>query len=353
MKKVFAILTALILAVSLSACATQNTGQNTAASTSSSISSTEALAESEETAVSTWVPTKSVDFIVRFNAGGSSDLLARIFTNQGADYFENNFVVLNEGGGSCSIGLTDLISRPADGYAIGICNNGVPTLPLAIETPYVYKDELTALCMWGIAPYVVVVNASSEYYTLEDLMTAIKENPNGLVSGACSAGSNTHYEMEMLAMMVNSDIKSVIYDGGSSAIAALLGNNIDVTVQAPSDAAQYIESGDLRCVAVLSTQRMSNPIYADVPTAQEQGYDLVSECFQGCGTSKGVSAEIIAYYENCFKAALEDPDVIEAINNLGFDVIFEDSSTYQARWESTASNYEAIITALGDRLIIE
>jgi len=299
-----------------------------------------------------WKPSKAVDFIVPFNAGGSSDLLARIFANQGASYFENSFVVLNEGGGSCSIGLTDLIGRKADGLAIGICNNGVPTLPISIETPYVYKDELTALCMWGIAPYVVVVNADSDYHTLEDLMNAIKANPNGLVSGACSAGSNTHVEMEMLAYMVGSDIKSVIYDGGSAAIAALLGKNIDVTVQAPSDAAQYIQSGDLRCVAVLSDKRMTNEVYKDVPTAIEQSYDLVSECFQGCGTSKGVSDEVIAYYEKCFSEALKDPTVIEAINNLGFDVLYEDHETYQARWDTTAENFAEIVETLGDRLQI-
>lgn len=55
-----------------------------------------------------WHPKKTVDFIVPFNAGGSSDMLARIFANQGASYFEKDFVILNEGGGSCAIGLADL-----------------------------------------------------------------------------------------------------------------------------------------------------------------------------------------------------------------------------------------------------
>lgn len=344
MKKLISLFLTACMLVSLAACGgTSSTAQSTDESTGQSQSAAQATE---------WTPEKAVDFIVPFNAGGSSDLLARIFANQGAKYFENDFVVLNEGGGSCSIGLTDLIGRDPDGYAIGICNNGVPTLPLSIETPYVYKDELTALCMWGIAPYVVVVNADSEYQTLEDLMTAIKENPNGLVSGACSAGSNTHIEMEMLAYMVDSDIKSVIYDGGSAAIAALLGNNIDVTVQAPSDAAQYIESGDLRCIAVLSDQRMTNETYKDVPTAIEQGYDLTSECFQGCGTSKGVPDEVIAYYEKCFSQALEDPEVIEAINNLGFEVMYEDHETYQQRWETTAQEFQEIVDTLGDRLKI-
>lgn len=299
-----------------------------------------------------WHPKKTVDFIVPFNAGGSSDMLARIFANQGASYFEKDFVILNEGGGSCAIGLADLITRKPDGYAIGICNNGVPTLPVAIETPYVYKDNLDALCMWGIAPYVVLVNANSEYQNLEDLMTAIKAKPNGLVSGACSAGTNTHIEMEMLAYMVDSDIKSVIFDGGSSCIAALLGNNIDVTVQTPSDAKQYIESGDLRCIAILSDQRLSNPTFKDVPTAIEQGYDLVSECYQGCGAPKGLPENVIEYYEKCFSAALQDPKVIEAISNMGFEVKYEDHTTYQERWERTTENFQTIVDTLGDRLTI-
>lgn len=353
MKKRISMLLAVAMVMSLSACGGGETAETTAESVQAESGAENAEgAEDDGAAQELWVPEKTVDFIVPFNAGGSSDLLARVFANQGSSYFDTEFVIINEGGGSCSIGLTDLIGREPDGYAIGICNNGVPTLPLSMETPYVYKDELDAVCMWGIAPYVVVVNADSEYQTLTDLMDAIKENPNGLVSGACSAGSNTHIEMEMLAYMVDSDIKSVIFDGGSSAIAALLGNNIDVTVQTPTDAAQYIESGDLRCVAVLAEERMTDELFADIPTAIEQGYDLTSECFQGVGAPKGLPDEVIAYYEKCFSEALQDPAVAEAISNLGFEVHFENHEEYQARWDRTAEEFQTIVDTLGDRLVI-
>ena len=81
-----------------------------------------------------WHPKKTVDFIVPFNAGGSSDMLARIFANQGASYFEKDFVILNEGGGSCAIGLADLITRKPDGYAIGICTYYFYILQLSFFT---------------------------------------------------------------------------------------------------------------------------------------------------------------------------------------------------------------------------
>ena len=158
--------------------------------------------------------------------------------------------------------------------------------------------------------------------------------------------------MEMLAYMVDSDIKSVIFDGGSSAIAALLGNNIDVTVQTPTDAAQYIESGDLRCVAVLAEERMTDELFADIPTAIEQGYDLTSECFQGVGAPKGLPDEVIAYYEKCFSEALQDPEVVEVISNLGFEVHYENHEEYQARWDRTAEEFQTIVDTLGDRLVI-
>ena len=353
MKKRFSMLLAVAMVMSLVACNGSKTAETPAeAVQAENGSESSEAADGDGEAQELWAPEKTVDFIVPFNAGGSSDLLARVFANQGSSYFDTEFVIINEGGGSCSIGLTDLITREPDGYAVGICNNGVPTLPLSMETPYVYKDELDAVCMWGIAPYVVVVNADSEYQTLTDLMDAIKENPNSLVSGACSAGSNTHIEMEMLAYMVDSDIKSVIFDGGSSAIAALLGNNIDVTVQTPTDAAQYIESGDLRCVAVLAEERMTDELFADIPTAIEQGYDLTSECFQGVGAPKGLPDEVIAYYEKCFSEALQDPAVVEAISNLGFEVHYENHEEYQARWDRTAEEFQTIVDTLGDRLVI-
>ena len=199
---------------------------------------------------------------------------------------------------------------------------------------------------------VVIVNANSPYNTLGEMMDAIKANPNGLISGACGAGSQTHIEMEMLAYMVDSDIKSIAFDGGSAAIAALLGNNIDVTVQTPADCKQYLESGDLKCLAVLSSERLKGEIFKDIPTAIEQGYDLVSECYQGCGAAKGQDPEVIAYYEKCFQEALADSEVQAAIENMGFEVLYEDHATYQARWESTAESFATILETLGDRLII-
>ncbi len=164
--------------------------------------------------------------------------------------------------------------------------------------------------------------------------------------------ANAEDVVTLTADVLDSDIKSIAFDGGSAAIAALLGNNIDVTVQTPADCKQYLESGDLKCLAVLSSERLKGEIFKDIPTAIEQGYDLVSECYQGCGAAKGQDPEVIAYYEKCFQEALADSEVQAAIENMGFEVLYEDHATYQARWESTAESFATILETLGDRLII-
>ncbi len=298
-------------------------------------------------------PQKPINFVVPFNPGGSSDLLARVIANEGAKYFDQPLVIINKPGGSCAIGLTEIITSKADGYTIGTANNGVSQLPVSMKTPYVYYEEMTPIAQWGEVPYVCVVRSDSPYHSLKDLANAIAAAPNKLISGAAAASSATHWEMEMLALMVKSDIKTIIFDGGSPAIAALLGKHIDVTVQAPTECIPHIESGALRCIAVFGTQRMSNKLFKDVPTAREQGYDIVSELWQGCGGPKNMDPKALAYLESAMEKALQDPKVRAGIEALGFEVKFLNSEAYKQKWIDTANSFRHAIETLRDRLSVQ
>ncbi|WP_368234642.1 tripartite tricarboxylate transporter substrate binding protein [Anaerotruncus rubiinfantis] len=340
---------ALALAVGagllLAGCAENST------SVSSVAPAAEAPAASAPVSTSTDAyPKKAINFIVPFNPGGSSDMLARAIANEGAQYFSQPLTIINKPGGSCAIGFSEVITAKPDGYTIGIANNGVSQLPISMETPYVYYEEMTPICEWGEVPYVCVVNAKSPYQTLDDLAQAIKAEPDKIVSGAAAAASATHWEMEMLGLLVDSDVKTIIFEGGSPAIAALLGGNIDVTVQAPTECIPHIESGDLRCIAVFGTARMQNELFKEVPTAREQGYDIVSELWQGCGGPKDMDPEALSYLEKAMEQALADPKVKKSIESLGFEVKYRDSEGYRQKWEETAEIFRNVFDKLGDRL---
>ncbi len=342
-KRVLAFLVVASILVLSTACGSSD------APASSAPASSAAPASSEAPEAKTWEPNGNVNVIVAYGAGGSSDLVARAFTTQGASSFKTPMVVNNMAGGGCAIGFTELIQAKPDGMTIGNTNSAVIVNCLVSETPYTYYEELQPLVQVGYAPYVVYVRKDSEIQNLDDLKAAILSRD--VVMACNNRGGQTHWELEYFALENGGDISSIIYDGGASSIAALLGGHAEVTVQAPSDGQEYVKSGDLRAIAILDSNRLNTEIYKDVPTSEEQGYGwLQNGFFHGYAAPKGVSDEVIAYYEKCFKEALENPEVKAIVEGYGFTVAYEDHEGFQKVWDDGVKRYSSAFEKLGDRL---
>ncbi len=297
----------------------------------------------------TWKPAKDVSVIVAYSAGGSSDLLARTFANEAASAWATPLVINNMPGGGNAIGFTALNQAKPDGYTIGNTNSSVVVNCLTGTTPFVYYEELQPICQVGYAPYVVYVAKNSPIKDLKGLEEAVKTRD--VVMAANNRGGQTHWELEYFALKVGSDITAVIYNGGSSSIAALLGGHAEVTVQAPSDGQEYVRSGDLRAIAILDDERLGTDVYKDVPTSVEQGYGwLQNGFFHGYAAPKGLSADKLAYFEDGFKAALEIPAVREKIEYYGFTVDYKNGAEFKQVWLDSVAKYKSAFEELGDRL---
>jgi len=295
-------------------------------------------------------PNGPISYIVPFNPGGSSDMIARAVANRAQEFFETGITVINKPGGSTSIGLTEIITAKNDGYTIGTFNNGGVQLPLTSKTPYVYNEVMTPIAQIAAVPYVVVVNANSPWKSLNDLANDIKAKPNRYISGAAAAGGGTHWEMEKFALDLGSDIKSIVFDGGAPAIAALLGNNCDVSVQAPTEVKPHIQAGSLRCLAVLGTERMKDPVFKEIPTAIEQGYQITSLLWQGVAGPADLDEKALSFLEKAYQKAVADPEVVKALENLGFEAAYLGASDFKKKWDSEARYYKEVFASLGSRL---
>lgn len=306
-------------------------------------------AESETSSSGEWKPSKDVSVIVAYSAGGSSDLLARTFANEAASVWASPLVINNMPGGGNAIGFTALNQANPDGYTIGNTNSSVVVNCLTGTTPFVYYEELQPICQVGFAPYVVYVAKDSPIQNLKDLEEAVKTRD--VVMAANNRGGQTHWELEYFAMKVGSDITAVIYNGGSSSIAALLGGHAEITVQAPSDGQEYVRSGDLRAIAILDDERLTTEVYKDIPTSVEQGYGwLQNGFFHGYSAPKGIPTDKLKYFEDGFKAALEIPEVREKIEYYGFTVDYKNAEEFKQVWLDSVAKYKNAFEELGDRL---
>lgn len=297
-----------------------------------------------------WTPGGgNVTLITPYAAGGTSDQVARLFANSDA-FYDANIVVENVPGGSCAIGLTKIVQSKPDGFTIGNTSTPMIVLPITTNTqPYVYYEEVIPICRPNVSTFAMFVRADSDIYDLDDLADEILSRE--VVAACNSRGGNSHWEPEYFAYKVGGDITAVFYDGGASSIAALLGGHVDLTVQNPNDGREYVRSGDLRCIAVLGEERLTDEVYKDVPTTVEQGYPfLISHGFQGYSLPKGTPDNIVKYYNDCFAEACRDPEIVAALERMGYTVEPLDSEEFKAFIESMVSVYKDVFENIGDRL---
>lgn len=156
-------------------------------------------------------------------------------------------------------------------------------------------DKMRWLAMLGADTGVVLVKADSPYKTLADLMNALKADPSAAVTGGSSgAGGYDHLRLLLVARAAGMDaanlrkIRWVQFEGGTDAVTQMLGGHIGVVATDLGEIAGFVESGQVRALAVMSAERLSAP-FDKLPTAREQGYDVIGLNWRGFYTGGGVS----------------------------------------------------------------
>lgn len=245
-------------------------------------------------------PEKPVKMIVAFGAGGSTDLMARIFAKYMGEELGQRFVVENRTGAGGEIGWVTLANSPADGYTIGLINSPViEAYPITRADTIGYQmDQFRPLINVVTDPGVLAVAVDSPYETLADFVAAAKANPNTITVSHEGVGGDDHLAALNLTSQAEIEVNFVAFDGNAEATAALLGGHIDAFEGNMSEAAAQISEGKVRALAVWSSERMVQ--IPDIPTGTEQGYDVISAASRGIAVPAGIPEDA---YETLLAAA--------------------------------------------------
>lgn len=250
MKKLLALLLALIMVMSLVACGG---------------------AKAPESAE--WKPEKEITLICPWAAGGAGDLCLRTIAEIIQEQKGYTVVVEDITGGSSAVGLTQVMTTP-DGYTVGLASSSWLSLMALGNVPYTMDDCEVVSCLYDEA-FFLLVPADSPYATTEDLMEAVKANPGTITCGGSGSANVNQTLPVLLANSVGSSFNYTPFDGGSRVLTEILGGNLDTCILKPVECAQYVESGELKAVGVFGNARLEK--YPDVATFVEQGYDLYAD----------------------------------------------------------------------------
>lgn len=273
MKKKIAITLAAVMALSMTACSvstTSKTTETTAATTEAAAEETEA-AESEEAeapaeaAAKTDYPTKPINMIIPYAAGGTTDVYGRTLAALLEKELGQPITVTNQGGASGSIGSQYVRDQASDGYTLLICAETMGTYK-TMGTAELGYDDFTVISPLVGDPKVIVVGKDSKYNTLEELLDGIKENPGKVTMAHSGPGGSGHNQGLVLGAL-GYDVAMTSFDSGNAALLGVIGGQVDFTNPNISTLGSYIESGEVKPLAVFASERME--AYPDIPAFTE------------------------------------------------------------------------------------
>jgi tripartite-type tricarboxylate transporter receptor subunit TctC len=290
-------------------------------------------------------PTKSVSVIVPFTAGGTTDIVGRLVAQKLTQMWGQSVVVDNRPGAGGNIGAALVAKAPPDGYTILLTSGSVVTV-----NPYLYKDmgfdvkkDLAAVTNIATGPMVVVVNPKVPANDLKELVALAKTQPGKLNFGSAGQGSQVHMAGESFADAAGIQIQHVPYKGEALAYNDLIGGQIQLVVGNIAAASQFVNSGQLRALAVASKER--SKMLPNVPTTAEAGLPVEIAGWFGFMVPSGTPKDVVDKIYKDVSAVLKDPEMVAKLAAQGMtpvantpDQFGKQISEESQRWSEIVKN---------------
>lgn len=266
-------------------------------------------------------PTRQIEIIVPFGAGGGGDTSQRIFNKHAEPVVGQTLVVTNKPGAGGVIGWAEALQATPDGYtlmAVTSPQNVLPAILSPAETGYT-NDQFTYLCVFAVLADVILVPEASEFQTLADLVDHAKANP-GTVTVANTGTLGADY---MVTVMIEDaagiEMTKVPFNSGAEGNQATLSGTTNAQVASALHAVS--QQGAMRTLGIASAER--NPMIPDVPTFREQGYDVISERYRVVAGPPGLPEDVVAYWADVCEQVTQDDAFIAEMANVGAPVEYK------------------------------
>jgi tripartite-type tricarboxylate transporter receptor subunit TctC len=289
-------------------------------------------------------PSKPVKIIVPFNAGGPTDVTARLVAEGLSKRLGAQFYVENLTGAGGNTGTAQAARAPADGYTLLVASTGFMVNPsLYAKVPYDPKKDFAPLTLLAASPNVLAVNPSVPAKTVKELVDEIKANPKKYSFAQPATGSTPHLAAEMFKLHFKLDTYTMIpFTGATPAIASTVAGHTPTVWSALPPALTAIKGDKLRALAVTSAQRVE--ILPEVPTMAEAGVpDQESETLTSMFVPAGTPKPIVDKLYKEIAAIVHSPEVSTKLKSLGFVPVGNTPEEWGKRVDAEIAKWARVI----------
>ncbi len=277
----------------------------------------------------------AAECIAPANPGGGWDFTCRsigkIMYDIGA--VEEPVQVTNMAGGGGGLAYSHVVNERSDDSELIVAASSATATRLA-QNAYggMTADQVRFVGAIGADPGVLVVAADSPYESLTDLLDAVKADPASVAfAGGSAVGGFDHLKVLMALDRVGfDDITSVKYigvDGGADAVTQTVGGFTQAMTGDMSEIVGFLKAGDVRVIAVLTEERV--PGFEDIPTAKEQGVDVVAVNWRGLYVPKDISDEDYQKWADALQKVADSDEWAEQMTANGLAPFTRVGSDFQ------------------------
>ncbi|MEQ8305439.1 MAG: tripartite tricarboxylate transporter substrate binding protein [Hoeflea sp.] len=288
-------------------------------------------------------PDKPIEYIIPFGPGGESDISARFQQPFFKEKFGQDLVVSYKPGGGGAVGWAQLNSMNADGYTImGINLPHIVIQPAQKDVGYT-TDDINAFYMFHYTPDAIVVTADSPYQTLEDFVADAKANPGSVTMSGSGKATANHLAQIRFDKMAGITTTYVPFKGTGASTTANLGNQ--VKAQWGYTTVGAAQGDAVRMLAVAMEER--HPLFPDVPTFKELGYDMVGGAYRGMAVPKDTPEDIVKALSEAFGEVNADEAFRQQMLDGGFALLDVGIDEMDAFMEARKAEYIEAATEAG------
>jgi tripartite-type tricarboxylate transporter receptor subunit TctC len=292
-------------------------------------------------------PTKTITIICPWAAGGGTDRLSRFMADQLQKELGKPAVVVNQTGGSGAVGHSAGALAKPDGHTITMITFELSTMHWMGISELTWEDFEPVLQMNADAAAIIVRN-DAPWKTLREFVDDVKANPGKLTMSGTSTGGA--WDLARAGFQINSDIpvnaiRWIPTKGSAPSIVELLGGHIDSVCCSVPEAISQIEAGELRTLAVMSEERLSD--YPNMPTMKESGFDWVAVGWRGLGMPKGTPENILTIVRDSCSRIVTSEEFSSFMKKNGFSTEIRSGDAFAEFLHEQDNQWKVVIDAAG------
>ncbi|HTJ57129.1 MAG TPA: tripartite tricarboxylate transporter substrate binding protein [Devosiaceae bacterium] len=310
------------------------------------VAATGAAVSQQAIAASPDYPTRPIQLVVPFTAGGGTDLASRVVATYLSEKWGKAVNVVNRPGAGGATGTNDVLKGNADGY-VALAHNGSATEALIAgnnNLPFSLKDYRFVATVIN-EPFALLVKADSPFKTLKDLDDWVKANPGQLTFGSTGPTSIQTFTAIQWLDSIGADFtkaRLVPSNGGGELLPQIAGGHVLVGFQDVTGAAPLVKAGKLKLLAVTGPQR--TPLFPDVPTFAEEGAPGVTTHFwSGISLPVGTPDAIAQKWETTLKQMMDDQAFQAKLTSINAQAGFLDAAAFSQMVNHDMDTYKQIV----------